>query len=321
MKLVQIGCGPQARGAHGPAQAKAARCWRDLELAACCDLRLEAAERYAAAFGFERVYTDLDALLDRERPDAAVLVVAVEATAALAARVLARGIPLLLEKPPGLTLAECDALIAAAGPTPHQVAFNRRHAPLVRELHRLLPQPLRHLRYDLIRCGRRDPDFSTTAIHGLDTVRHLAGDFAVARLHYQELPHEGPQVANVWIDAEMTSGATAHLAFCPTAGVLVERATAHGDGVTLFADLPLWASHDGVGRLQRIEAGRVTLDLPGDRCRDGQERFEEAGFGAQTRSFLEALRGGRPPTPSLAESRQSVALMQALRERVEVFRG
>ena len=37
------------------------------------------------------------------------------------------------------------------------------------------PAALQHLHYEMTRVDRRDPDFSTTAIHGLDAVRFLAG--------------------------------------------------------------------------------------------------------------------------------------------------
>ena len=45
----------------------------------------------------------------------------------------------------------------------------------------------------MTRVERRDPDFSTTAIHGLDAVRYLAGaDYAEARFRYRELPSSAP---------------------------------------------------------------------------------------------------------------------------------
>ena len=107
---------------------------------------------------------------------------------------------------------------------PHQVAFNRRFAPLVREMRRHLKalpeaQAIQHLHYEMTRVDRRDPDFSVTAIHGIDAVRYLAAsDFAEVRFRYQEHPALGPGVANIFMDAVMASGATAHLAFCPNAG-------------------------------------------------------------------------------------------------------
>jgi myo-inositol 2-dehydrogenase/D-chiro-inositol 1-dehydrogenase len=321
MKLCQIGCGEHARVAHGPSQRRCAGERKDLVLAACCDLDPERAESFRRDFGFARAFSDPVAMLDAEEPDAVVVVVPVEKTVAVGSLVLERGIPLLLEKPPGETVAEVDRLIAAAetgGGVPHQVAFNRRFAPLLRELRRRIEEagPLQHVHYEMTRVERRDPDFSTTAIHGLDAVRYLAGaDYAEARFRYRELPELGPGVANVLVDAVLTSGATAHLAFCPVAGVLVERATAHAHGHTLFLHVPMWAGVDFPGRLWHFECGKLGADVGGDEVGDGTALFELGGFYRETVAFLDAVAAGRAPSPSLRESRQSVEMAEHLRAR------
>jgi myo-inositol 2-dehydrogenase / D-chiro-inositol 1-dehydrogenase len=327
VRLCQIGCGEHAGVAHGPSQARCARERAGLVLAGCCDLDASRAESFRRDFGYARAYADPAAMLDAERPDAVVVVVPVERTVGVASMVLGRGIPLLLEKPPGETTAETDRLIAAAEKggrvVPHQVAFNRRFAPLVRELRRRIEEagPLRHVHYEMTRVERRDPDFSTTAIHGLDAVRYLAGaDYAEARFRYREMPELGRGVANILVDAVMTSGTTAHLAFCPVAGVLVERATAHAHGHTLFLHVPMWNGVDAPGRLWHFAGGKLVADLGGDRVGDGTALFELGGFYGETVAFLEAVGARRPPSPSLRESRQSVAIAEQIRARREVFR-
>lgn len=328
MRLCQIGCGEHARVAHGPSQARCARERRDLVLAACCDVERERAEAFRREFGHARAFTDAAAMLEAERPDAVVVVVPIERTAGVATLVLERGIPLLLEKPPGTTVAEVDRLIETAErggrPVPHQVAFNRRFAPLVRELRRRIESgpPLQHLHYEMTRVDRRDPDFSTTAIHGLDAVRYLAGaDYAQARFRYRELPELGGGVADIFVDAVMATGATAHLAFCPVAGALVERATAHAHGQTLFAHVPMWGGPDSPGRLWHFEGGTLAGAIDGGRMGDGPALFELGGFYGETAAFLDALEHGRPPSPSLRQSRQSVAIAQAIRERCAEYRA
>jgi predicted dehydrogenase len=327
-RLVQIGCGEHARVAHGPSQARCARERSDLVLAACCDVDPARAESFRRDFGYARAFTDAPAMLEAERPDAVVVVVPIERTEAVGSLVLERRIPLLLEKPPGATAAEVDRLIAASERSgrvvPHQVAFNRRSAPLVRELRRRVGEagPLQHLHYEMTRVERRDPDFSTTAIHGLDAVRYLAGaDYAEARFRYRDLPELGPGVADILVDAVMTSGATAHLAFCPMAGVLVERATAHAHGHTLFLHVPMWSGVDSPGRLWHFEGGKLRADLAGDRVGDGTALFELGGFYRETAAFLDAVAEGREPSPTLRESRQSVEIAEHVRERRAGYRA
>jgi predicted dehydrogenase len=164
----------------------------------------------------------------------------------------------------------------------------------------------------MTRVDRRDPDFSTTAIHGIDAVRFLAGgDYAEARFRYAELPELGRGVANIFVDAVMTTGATAHLAFCPVAGAVVERATVHAKEHSLFVQIPMWGGPDSPGRLDHFERGRVVADIAGD----PDEGFVVGGFYGEYEAFLGDLAAGRSPSPSLGESRQSVAVAECIARR------
>ena len=326
MKLCAIGCGEHAIGSHGPALARYAASHPQVELAACCDVDPERAERHRARFGFARAYTDAMAMIAAERPDAAVLVVPEAMTCELGVQLLERGVPLLIEKPPGRTLDELDRLAAAAAggraaPVPHQVAFNRRFVPLVREARRRLAElgpsaPIQHLHYEMTRVDRRDPDFSATAIHGFDAVRFLAGsDFAHARFRYRDLPEQGPGVANILADAVLASGATAQLAFCPVAGVKVERATVHAGRHTLHLRVPMWGAVDSPGRLEHFEGGVRKDDVSGAAAGESPPAWELGGFYAEYESFLGDLQAGRVPSPSLGDARQSVEIAACVSRR------
>jgi predicted dehydrogenase len=331
MRLCAIGCGQHAWSSHGPAQTKFVAAHPEWELAACCDVDEDRARRYAERYRFAKVYADAEAMLERETPDAVVLVVPEALTASLGQMVLTRRVPLLLEKPPGRSAAECDLLIAAAEgngvPVAHQVALNRRHVPLVRELRRRLESlgeagRIQHLHYEMTRFDRRDPDFSVTAIHGIDAVRYIAAsDYAHVRFRYQERPDLGAGVANIFMDATMASGATAHLAFCPVAGVVVERATVHADGHTFHLQVPMWGAVDSPGRLRHFEKGALRGEWLGDALAGGTTPFELGGFYAEYEAFLLDLAAGQRPAPSLRESRQSVEVAEQIRHRRSEFRA
>jgi predicted dehydrogenase len=173
----------------------------------------------------------------------------------------------------------------------------------------------------MTRVDRRDRDFSVTAIHGIDAVRYLSGsDFAEVRFRYRGHPELGEGVANVFMDAVMASGSTAHLAFCPTAGVVVERATVQCTGHTFFLRLPMWDAFDSPGRLEHLANGSPAADLTGDAVSDGPAAFEHGGFYGEYAAFLGDLAAGRTPTPSLREARQSVAVAEAMRHRRSEYR-
>jgi predicted dehydrogenase len=202
------------------------------------------------------------------------------------------------------------------------VAFNRRFVPLAREARQRLAAlgdgvPLQHVHYEMTRVDRRDPDFSTTAIHGIDTVRYLAGsDYAHVRFSYRDLPALGPGVANIFMDAVMASGATAHLAFCPTAGVVAERATVHALGHTLFLQIPMWGGFDSPGHLWHFQGDRLQAQSSGE---EDADPYVLGGFYEEYEAFLGDLAAGRPPSPGLLESRQSVEVAERIRKRESEF--
>jgi hypothetical protein len=104
------------------------------------------------------------------------------------------------------------------------------------------------------------------------------------------------------------------------AGVLVERATVHAHGNTLFLHVPMWSGVDSPGRLWHFAGGQLVADLGGDQVGDGTALFELGGFYRETVAFLDALAAGHAPSPSLRESRQSVQIAESLRERREEYR-
>jgi hypothetical protein len=142
-----------------------------------------------------------------------VVVVPVERAVDVGSLVLERGVPLLLEKPPGSTLAEVDRLIAAADRrrVPHQVALQpalrsarARAAPQDRGGRAAAAPPLRD-------DARRPPRFPTSRSRrstGLDAVRYLSAPTTPRRsFRYASCPELG-QSRNIFVDAVMTSGAT-----------------------------------------------------------------------------------------------------------------
>jgi len=322
-KICVVGCGNWSRTQHGPSYAKYAASHPDTELAACCDIVEEKAIAYRDKFGFARHYTDFVAMLDAEKPDAVCLLMRGRLTCELSCKILEMAYPMQTEKPPGETTDEIDQMIAAADASgaPTQVAFNRRYMPLMRELKRLMdgiePPDIQHIRYDLIRIGRTDPDFSTTAIHAIDVARHIAGsDYAEVRFHYRELPDLGPGVANILLDCTFHSGATGQVNICPVTGVVVERGTVYAHDHTFVLHVP--QSPDGVdfpGRVQHFERGELKAESAGPEVSGGEEHFVLNGVYAENESFFDDIRSGRRPEYDLKTARQSVDIAQYVRER------
>ncbi|HHW09754.1 MAG TPA: Gfo/Idh/MocA family oxidoreductase [Firmicutes bacterium] len=299
---------------HGPAIQKYAALHADVELTACCDLDPEKAQRYQRTFGFAGSYTDWRLMLSQEKPDAVCLIVPVEATAGLAIAIMQMGFPLIMEKPPALTAARCAEMMEVARRTKqsNQVAFNRRYTPLMQKLRRELAAHGRidSLRYDFFRVRRRDPDFSTTAIHGIDAVRFLCGsDFAQVAFHYHPIADTGR--VNIYMEGTMQSGTVVSLAFCPMTGVNVERATVIVHDHTYYLHMPMLKGIDAGGRLLHLHKDTIISDETA-----GEEpMFISNGFYHENAAFFDALRAGVKPENDLATALQSVELAEYMRLR------
>jgi len=171
--------------------------WRrlaDVTLAGACDLDLSRAE----AMGAEQAFADLDAALAAVKPDLVDLITPPASRLALAGRVAAYGLPMILQKPLADDLAGAEAIAALAERTgvPMLVHENFRFQPWYRETKRLLdagllgdPQAIlfrmrpgdgRGLEAYLGRQPyfRQMPRFliHETAIHYVDTFRYLLGE-------------------------------------------------------------------------------------------------------------------------------------------------
>jgi predicted dehydrogenase len=105
------------------------------EFVACCNRSPEGRQKAESEGGIPRSYARIDEMLDRERPQGVVCCASMPHIYEAALEILGRGIPTLLEKPPGTSLDEYQGLCALAevSGTPVMVALNRRHYSVVRK--------------------------------------------------------------------------------------------------------------------------------------------------------------------------------------------
>lgn len=127
LRIGVLGCGPIAQFAHLDACRKA----RNAELYAICDVAEDLAARMAAIHEPQRVYQNFDVMLADPQVEAVIIAVADQYHVPLCAQAIAAGKHVLVEKPLGVSVEECEALAArvdAAG-TVFQVGNNRRFDP------------------------------------------------------------------------------------------------------------------------------------------------------------------------------------------------
>jgi len=322
LKVCLVGCGGMAVGGHGPAFQKIARENSWIRLAACCDVDAHRAEEFRKTFGFEKSYTDMHEMLRIEKPDAVSLVVPVHLTEKMSIQVMEMGIPVILEKPPGMnrdqTLRMMDAAVRTG--TIHQVAFNRRYMPMVQMFQEWRQGCQPHLwQYDFFRSGRKDADFSTTSIHAIDTVRFLAGqDYETVEIEYLPNPAGKEYVPSMLLSARFRDGQRAKITFVPASGMSAERCIMHGANETITGNFAYHGvgSVDGNGSIVLTRGNQV---VRAKTARSDEETFVSNGFYGENLHFLECVEKGIQPAGDIASGLQAVEIADHIRRRKTIF--
>ena len=323
-KICSVGCGGMSTSGHGPSFRKYAAEREDTVLAACCDLDAGKAEIYREKFGFQKCYTDLETMLKTEKPDAVSLVVPVALTAQLSIKVMEMGFPVILEKPPGMDREQTLRMIEAAERTGvyNQVSFNRRHMPLVRRF-KELRQGLegQMWQYDFFRINRKDADFSTTSIHGIDTLKFLVGsDYKSVSFRYLPNPANPELVPVILLDCEFADGQAGRITFAAATGICAERCTMHGTNEMISAAFPYHGTKGAVdenGLITYVRGGDVICQEPGPAV----ESFVENGFYGENANFFDCVRNGIRPTDDIASGLQSVEIADCIRKGKAFYRA
>jgi len=297
LKIVQLGVGQHSKRFHLPAVARYVEKHPGaIELVGLCDLRREVAGEMAARFGFARVYTDLDEMIARERPDGFIAITPWEATSAITNRIIAAGIPVLMEKPMGQTLAQAQQVVAQM--EKHRarvmVSMNRRFSPSICSLLEHKPdRPLTYLRASIFRHARDESFFWTTAIHPIDAMRHIAGD---VRKHSVEV-RVVDGVCWFYVQMVFASGAKGLLEVIPTVGMDEESYELFGPGYRVKA---IWG-----GEVQCWEDRKLAFsDSPGV----GEPECVANGAYGETVEFVAALKEKRAFQSALADVMPSMEL-------------
>ena len=209
LRVATVGAGYFSRFQH-EAWARMA----DVDLVAVCDREPARARAVADEFGASDVFTDIDAMLDAVRPDLVDIATPPAAHRACIEAAVGRGVPAVCQKPFCGTLADAEAMVAAADAAgvPLIVHENFRFQPWHRAAKRRIDAGDLGDVYQAtfrLRPGDgqgpeayldRQPYFQTmerflvheTAIHLIDTFRYLLGEVTSA---YADLRQLNPTIA------------------------------------------------------------------------------------------------------------------------------
>jgi predicted dehydrogenase len=314
IRLVLIGAGGHARNSHAAPLAR----YRDehpgeVELVAVCDLDAAKARALQRDLGFRASYADIDAMLDAEQPDGAVCVLPVSVIAPVGIRLLERGLPCTIEKPPGDTPEAARRLLAAGRRTgtPHMVSVNRRFVPLLNRGREWAATagPLRFVRASMFRHKRtEDTFFWGTAVHAVDAMRYLAGQVescCVRMCRRDEVSAPWYEVALLF---EGECAGTLHV--FPTAGAAEETYELFGEGYRVRVDLL-----ERPGGRASLQCLRNTALIVDEQSAEGAPDILVDGSYEETCAFVSALRDGTPLAPTLEDVFPSLELCFGVAEQ------
>ncbi|HSG77030.1 MAG TPA: Gfo/Idh/MocA family oxidoreductase [Burkholderiales bacterium] len=286
-----------------------------VELAAVVDADPARAKNIAAKHGC-RALTDPGALAGEV--DLVSIAVPTEHHHAAALPFLEAGVHVLVEKPIATTLAEADALIAAAKKSRALLAVGhlQRFNPAFRALAAAFAKPL------FIDCERlsgfkqRGIDVDVVLdlmIHDLDLALSLAGSEVaqVSACGFQVLT-DSIDIANVRI--EFADGCVANLSASRVSQQPVRKLRVFQHDRYASADLQA-----GKLRIARRDAKQ------GGIVEDASAYDDRDELRAEIANFVDAVRGGRPPLVAGEDGRRALALAlevgRLVRVRLERFRA
>jgi predicted dehydrogenase len=180
-----------------------------VEVVGVCDLDVGKAQALAQRFGVTRVFGDLAALLEATSPDLVDIITPPGAQGALLAQLYGRGLPVICQKPLGMTYAQAQEFTQTAQQHGMDLIVheNFRFMPWYREMRRLVEAchfgDIHGVSFRL-RTGDgqgtnayldRQPYFQTmprllvaeTAVHFIDTFRYLMGEVVAVSARLRRL--------------------------------------------------------------------------------------------------------------------------------------
>lgn len=290
--------------------------FQDVDIAAICSRGHPRIDAIASQFGIENKFTDYRKMLDSVSPDAVFVLVSALQIVPVASECLLRGIPSLIEKPPGLYVAEAESLAQLAASTQclNMVALNRRFYSVMQRAREAILEvgPLVSVvvegpeRLDEVKAVGIHPAeiihrlLFANGIHCIDLLRYFGGDVDEVHATRRQLNEE----QNNSFDAllKFDSGASGHyIAQWPSPGRWSVTLYGMGRRISL---VPLETA-------TLVESDRSERLLPVDEV---DLKFKP-GFYAQNRFFLDCVKEQKKvtyPAADLEDTAKTMRLIDAI---------
>ena len=323
-----IGCGGIANSVHLPSLSQN----KSVQLVAACDIIEERAAEAAKKYHIPAVHTLYADMLKKEKLDAVYVLTEPDQLFRPAMVCLSAGKHVFIEKPPGDTTFQAEALLRLAREKKRvvSVGLNRRYIPLIQHVVRFMKKHTtitqvesRFNKHTSAMFGRGCISaFPSDTIHSVDVVRWIAGGNPVKAAMIEA--HVEDVVPNAWnAVTKFDNGVTGILRANYQTGGRVHALEIHGPGASAFVNLGFGdASCDA----QIILAGGAqgySLSATGAAAKNqvvfdgrqiaGSDAFHVYyGYAAETEDFIRCILKGKRPLTDIAEGVKTMQFVDFL---------
>ncbi len=313
LRIALIGAGQRARQVILPALTHEA----DARLEAVCDIDPARREAACRDFCIPRAYGsdvhDYRRMAEEVRPDAVLCIGQPHLMYDVWVWCLQQGLPLMIEKPLGLTLHQARALahLAQAKGVPTQVSFQRRYAPVAAQALATCRArgAVTHALCRFYKCdprpflGARDHMMDDT-VHSIDTLRAVCGG-GVASVVSDVRRVGTPDVNFISAVLRFDNGALGHLINSWTSGKRIFCVEIHAPGIYAEVEHEVAARVYADGNLTP-----VTIDA---KDAAGSQRLEAyTGVSAALADFLHSIRTGTPAQCCFADAAKTMEVAETI---------
>lgn len=323
-----VGAGELANSVHYPSLAS----FRDVEIAAICDLDEKRLNNTAEKYGVENRFRDYRLMLDKVSLDAVYVVMAplptghyihAEPMVRIVIECLRRGKHVFIEKPPGVTVEETKSMAKAAEESgcKTMVGFNRRFIPVSREAKRLVEESepitccLAAFHKNMV--GKPEPwgcvDFLVAdIIHAVDALRWMGGE--VDRIVSYTSSFYAEYCNSFHALVKFKNGCVGHLCSNYSSGGRVHYFEMHSKAIYAFVNLPFEPERQEALILRDDrpygEAEIIrNLDLVGGR----REQYVLYGFLQENRHFIDCIKEDRMPETNFKDAVKTMELVELIK--------
>ncbi|MCB1495860.1 MAG: Gfo/Idh/MocA family oxidoreductase [Bauldia sp.] len=296
-------------GLFGSEHLRMLAAWPDVAVVGVADANAEAAEAAASRFGVAETATDAIELTERLRPDGLIVATPGPTHVAIAGHALGLGIPVLVEKPVAMSVADAAKLAAMAEASDgfvlpgHVLRFSephRRFAGIVRSaaVGTILSVTARRHRDDSHARRYTEDPVLMTMVHDIDLALWLTGGEAMPRKVLATRRPAGTSRSETLATVTGATGAVWRLATAwtfPIESCPSDRIEVVGENGSAELDV------DGTIRVFGTEPQTIEVTIDYD-----------AALHAEHMHFVDCLRSGKPPeTVTLREAITGLAVAEA----------